>query len=98
MSKNSNMGMMRKAAVKFAAFGSMFSSGMGASLAVHHSNNDAVVQNIPIKHKREKLPFVSGESSYMLSYKRGDLNQRQYRKKCRQNPSLYKSKMNRSKN
>jgi hypothetical protein len=98
MAKNSNTGMMRKAAVMFAAMGSMLSPGMGKTMATHHANTEAVVQNISNKNKREKLPFVSGQSSHLSSYKRGGLNQRQYRKKVRSNPHILKSKKFRGKN
>lgn len=60
-------------------------------------NRNAIpIERAPIRPQTERN--VHGSFGNTSDKPSRFLNQRQYRKKCRQNPSLYKSKKHRSKN
>ena len=70
-------------------------AGNAKTISVRESAIEAQVAPKPVTDNKKLL---NGRIKRHYGKENRFLNQRQYRKKCRQNPSLYKSKKHRSKN
>lgn len=94
---------MRRPFTKLATLAMMMGA-MGASIPALSSNAPTATKDqISIKDQKPKvMKEVPRGDSWLSEGRRNPagrfLNQKQYRKKCRQNPWMYKSKKHRSKN
>lgn len=70
-------------------------AGSAKTISVRESAIESQVAPKPVTDNKKLL---NGRIKRHYGEQGRFLNQRQYRKKCRQNPSLYKSKKHRSKN
>lgn len=100
MGKTSNMSKMKAIVAGLMALGTAIAP---ASSATADAGSVQVRDQRAVKHKAPRpvtkhngMPSFMGFTTGPVPYKM--LNQRQYRKMCRQNPSMYRSKKHRSKN